>query len=38
METTETPTRKSTEKRLTACLEGLDSINIEGGEISATKE
>ncbi|RHN65225.1 hypothetical protein MtrunA17_Chr3g0077621 [Medicago truncatula] len=38
METIETPTSKSTRKRLAASLEGLDSINIEGGEIFATKE
>jgi hypothetical protein len=38
METTETPTSKSTGKRLAAGLDGLDSINIVGWEISATKE
>jgi len=38
MEATETPTSKSTGKRLIVSLEGLDSINIEGGKISATKE
>jgi len=37
METTKTPTSKSTGKRLAASLEGLYSINIEGEEISTTK-
>ena len=38
METTKTPTSKSTRKRLAASLEGLGLIKIEGEEISATKE
>jgi len=37
METTETPTSKSTGKRLVVSLEGLYLISIEGEEIFTTK-